>query len=723
MSRRVERVTVARVAELLRAGDPGRAERVGRAVLKREPRNADAWHLHAMAALETGSLAKARARLERAIAIRPDHSVFHSNLGAVLERLGDLESSYRAHDRALALDREPADNWFNHGLVLLRLGRPAEAAASLQAARDRGPGDPEVRLNLGRALERSGDGEGALRELRSALAHATGPGERWGGEIREALRRVLTRVFPVEAAPDVRRLLVETGVGPELAAAAAAQLRIGAPPPGDGAAAARFLASSGRLLLDYLRGVVNLDPALERVLAAARADRLRAWSAAGAAEAAARAAGPEGRLVAALAVQCFHNEYAWYASPEEESLLAAPAARLDRTLAADDPIDPIDPIDPGAIAADLLLVSLYRPASALSGADRLAAVPPGRWDPPVADLLGHSLHGPREEFRIAQDLPTLAAIREPTSRVVRAQYEENPYPRWISLPPGPDLDLAQALARIYPDRPARGPIESVLVAGGGTGYEPLLMARRNPAAKVLSLDLSRTSLAYGARMARRLGLANVRFLQGDLLDVDRIDERFDAILASGVLHHMADPEAGLRALVGVLRPGGVIRIGLYSERAREVVAKARAAAEAAGQDGSPDGVRAFRRAIVEGGEGGLEGLLRSPDFYTVSSCRDLVFHVHERRFTIPKLAGALAAAGLRPLGFEVGRETRSRYRRAFPGDPYLRSLANLAEFETVHPEAFAGMYLLWAEPEGTDASSGRRAAERGAAAGPGPGTR
>ena len=693
MSRRDRTPTVARVAELLRGGEPGRAERAGRAVLKREPRNADAWHLHAMAALEAGSLPRARTRLERAIAIRPDSSVFHSNLGAVLERMGDLENSYRAHDRALALDREPADNWFNHGLVLLRLGQPAEAAASLHAARDRDPGDPEVRLNLGRALERSGDREGALREFRSALARATDPGGRWAREIREAVRRVLAEVFPVEAAPDIRRLLVETGVTPELGSAAAAQLRIGAPAPGDAAAVSRYLASCGRLLLDYLRGVVNLDPELERVLVAARAERLREWTAAGTAEAAARAAGPEGRLAAALAVQCFHNEYAWYVSPEEESLLAAPAARLDRALAEE------APIDPGSLAADLPLVCLYRPASAFPGADRLAAVPSQEWSPPLADLLHHSLRGPREEFRIARDLRTLAAVRDSTSRAVRAQYEENPYPRWISLPPGPDVDLVEALSRKYPDRPVRGPIESVLVAGGGTGYEPLLAARQNPAAKVLSLDLSRTSLAYGARMARRLGLANVHFLQGDLLDVGDLGERFDAILASGVLHHMADPVAGMRALAGVLRPGGVMRIGLYSEHARELVTKARAMAEAAGHDGSPDAVRAFRREVVEGGEAEIGGLLRSPDFYTVSSCRDLVFHVHERRFTIPEVAGALGAAGLRPIGFEVGRETSSRYRRKYPGDPHLRSLGTLAEFEKAHPEAFAGMYLLWAEAE------------------------
>ena len=107
--------------------------------------------------------------------------------------------------------------------------------------------------------------------------------------------------------------------------------------------------------------------------------------------------------------------------------------------------------------------------------------------------------------------------------------------------------------------------------------------------------------------------------------------------------------------------------------------------------------RAHDRALALDRGPELRRLLQSADFYTVSSCRDLVFHVHERRFTIPRVAGMLAAAGLRPLGFEAGREVGARYRRRFPGDPHLRSLESLAEFEKDHTEAFAGMYVLWAE--------------------------
>ena len=692
-----ETATVAGVEALLRAGALERAERTGRAVLRREPGNPDAWHLHALVAIEAGKLAKARSRLDRALAIRPDRSVFHSNLGAVLERLGDLEGARRAHERALALDRAPADNWFNHGLILLRLGRPAEAVASLEAACRRAPRDPEARLNLGRALERSGDAAGALREYRNALAHAAGAGERWARESKDALRRVLAAVFPVEAAPDIRRLLLETGVTAEVGPAAAAQLRTGRPSPGDEPAVAGSCATAGGapdpLLLAYLRGTINLDPSLERWCAAMRRDRLRAWSALDEAEAAARAAGREGELVAALAAQCFANEFAWPVKGEEEARLAGAAAeRVEARLAGD------GPIVPAAIAPDLLLVSLYRPLNRLAGAERLAEVPAEGWSAAVADLLRRSLHEPLEERSLARNLPALAPIRDTTSRAVRAQYEENPYPRWLSLPPAPDTGLAEALAERFPERAsASGGFETVLVAGGGTGYEPLVVARRCPRARVLSLDLSRTSLAYGARMARRLGIDNVRFLQGDLLEVAELGERFDLILATGVLHHMAEPSAGLGALAGVLRGDGIMKVGLYSHRAREVVARARDAAAAAGWDGSPAGIRAFRRAVIEGDRPELSRLLRSADFYTTSSCRDLVFHVHERRLTLPELGRALAGAGLRPLGFEADREIRTRYLRRYPADPHLRSLDTLAEFESHYPEAFAGMYLLWVE--------------------------
>ena len=199
-------------------------------------------------------------------------------------------------------------------------------------------------------------------------------------------------------------------------------------------------------------------------------------------------------------------------------------------------------------------------------------------------------------------------------------------------------------------------------------------------------------------MARRLGLANVHFLQGDLLDVGDLGERFDAILASGCCTTWRTRWPGCGRSPGCFDQAESCG-SASTASTRGSSSRRRAPWRKRPVTRFPGAVRAFRREVVEGGEAEIGGLLRSPDFYTVSSCRDLVFHVHERRFTIPEVAGALGAAGLRPIGFEAGRETSSRYRRKYPGDPHLRSLGTLAEFEKAHPEAFAGMYLLWAEAE------------------------
>ena len=522
MSRRGQSATVARMAEHLRSGDPGRAERAGRAVLKREPRNPDAWHLHAMAALEAGHLAKARTRLERAIAIRPDSSVFHSNLGAVLERMGELESSYRAHDRALDLDRGPADNWFNHGLVLLRLDRPAEAAASLRAAMRPGPGrrgdPPEPRA-----------GAGAVGGRGRAPSWSTGP--------PSPVRRVPASAGPPRSgkrcgacSPSCfrsRRLRMSAGCSSTRGWGRSSAPR----PPRSCGSGRRLRRTMRRWRASSPRAAGCSSTICGRSSTSNRnssaSSPRRGPPACGSGPARGKpgpSRGPPGRrarIAAALAIQCFHNEYAWYAGPEEEALLAAPA-RPARPGPCAGP-----PPRPGR--------ARRRPPARFPFIARRATSPARTGWPPSLRKRG------LRRWRTSSITPcTVRATsagspasfpcspRSATRRPARCgrSYEENPYPRWLSLPPGPgpDLDLGEALARTYPDRPPRGRVETVLVAGGGTGYEPLLAARQNPSATVLSIDLSRTSLAYGARMARRLGIGNVRFLQGDLLDVDALGE-------------------------------------------------------------------------------------------------------------------------------------------------------------------------------------------------------
>ena len=94
---------------------------------------------------------------------------------------------------------------------------------------------------------------------------------------------------------------------------------------------------------------------------------------------------------------------------------------------------------------------------------------------------------------------------------------------------------------------------------------------------MLAIDLSAREprLCEGAhRRARRS--TNIDYAQADILQLGAIGRTFDLIQSAGVLHHLADPWAGWRVLLSLLRPGGVMRIGLYSETARRGVVAARA---------------------------------------------------------------------------------------------------------------------------------------------------
>ncbi len=291
-----------------------------------------------------------------------------------------------------------------------------------------------------------------------------------------------------------------------------------------------------------------------------------------------------------------------------------------------------------------------------------------------------------EERALAEALPDIGGPRDAASAAVRAQYEANPYPRWRAPPAPAPISLREAL-RARGGQPEAA--VAVLVAGCGTGFEPIDLARTDPSITVTALDLSRASLAYGARMARGLGVERIRFAAGDLRDVARLRQSFDLVTSTGVLHHMADPAAGLASLAGVLKPGGLLRIALYSARARQWVAEAHRTIVDHGWEATPEGIRAFRAHILALPPGtSLARLRESDDFYTLSGCRDLCFHAHEHWFRLPAIGAMLAGAGLELLGLDLPPEA-ARF------DADRRDLGAWDAIEAAHPHLFAGMYQLW----------------------------
>ena len=185
---------------------------------------------------------------------------------------------------------------------------------------------------------------------------------------------------------------------------------------------------------------------------------------------------------------------------------------------------------------------------------------------------------------------------------------------------------------------------------------------------MLAVDVSLTSLAYARRKTRELGLRNIEYAQADILELGTIDRTFDIIELVGVLHHLAEPTAGWRVLVSLMRPGGRMCIGLYSNLARCVITEARAHIAAGGYHATAGDIRRCRQDIIREAER-WKMLIGVKDFYSMSGCRDMLFNVMEHRFTIPEIAAFLNDNDLSFLAFEPFDDPTviDKFRKQFRG--------------------------------------------------------
>lgn len=361
---------------------------------------------------------------------------------------------------------------------------------------------------------------------------------------------------------------------------------------------------------------------------------------------------------------------------------------------------------PGFVLAINALAWPLEPLLAALGGSAERVTGLGPFPPPVERLLARQLEEPAVERRLAAELRGKPWREDASSALVRRQYEQHPYPRWsgVRLEPEPRPPAA-VLHRLFPwlELPSflsePGPI---LVAGCGTGQQAIAAAGQFRAAKVLAIDLSAESLAYAKRMAGLYAFAHLELRRADLLALDPRDGLFDVVLCTGVLHHLEDPEAGWKHLSALVRAGGVLKIALYSRVARRGLAGARAAAalaldpRAPGEDGEAidEQVRAARRFLAAGPH--AAGLGRFVDFYSLVGCRDLLFHVRERAYSLPEIAAMAERLGLRFLGFELPREIAGElYSRLYPLDRERRDLGHWAALEAAWPDTFLDMYQMW----------------------------
>ena len=398
--------------------------------------------------------------------------------------------------------------------------------------------------------------------------------------------------------------------------------------------------------------------------------------------------------LAAIAQQCFATEYVYEVSPQEEIQIAALVEAIESRRTGGD----------GIPMHWIAVLACYRPLHTLKDAqglrDSLGATE-------LNSLLKTQILEPTEEKNLCENLghtdpaDSTGIADNPVSIAVGSLYEAHPYPRWLKTVRVPsEGGLREHLRQLIPHAAPLTEDRSrpcILVAGCGTGQQSIETAQRYRDAQVLAIDLSATSLAYAQRKTLELGLDNIEYRQCDILGLASLQERFDYIESIGVLHHLEDPLRGWRVLRDLLRPKGIMRIGLYSEIARQELTPLIEMVSARGLKPDLEGIRRCR-AEVRMAFGASHFLNSSPDFYCASGVRDMLFHVMEHRYTWPQIGVMIEQLDLEFLGIHLpGIDILDRYRAAFPDDPSLRNMDNWHRFETENPWMFRSLYKFWVQ--------------------------
>ena len=261
--------------------------------------------------------------------------------------------------------------------------------------------------------------------------------------------------------------------------------------------------------------------------------------------------------------------------------------------------------------------------------------------------------------------PMTQAPADAATPVVSAFYDRFPYPGdplQDGPPPGynwrwcVDAAYAASTGALPPPRAAGQPLR-ILDAGCGTGVSTDYLAHLNPGAEILAVDISPGTLEVARERLRRSGghgQASVRIENRSLLELDG-EGPFDYINSVGVLHHLREPEAGLRALARLLKPGALLHLFLYADGGRWEIHRSQRALTALGVGCGEQGLRLGRQLFAELPE--HNRLRRHHEQRWAIDCAadanfaDMYLHPQETSYTIDRLMAFVASADLQFAGF------------------------------------------------------------------------
>ena len=282
---------------------------------------------------------------------------------------------------------------------------------------------------------------------------------------------------------------------------------------------------------------------------------------------------------------------------------------------------------------------------------------------------------------------------------VRDFYDQHPYP-----PPVEGLEgyrqkwLDEGLRRanyhlFWPAKPYREEMD-ILVAGCGTS-QAARYALRYPSARIVGVDFSTTSIQETEKLKHQYALNNLELMQLPIERVEELDRGFDQIICTGVLHHLPDSNAGMRALCEALKPEGALHLMVYATYGRTGIYMIQEYCRRLGIGTSDEEVTELADMLMSLPLGHpLARLLgESPDFRRKATLADALLNPQDQSYTVPQLFDLFDRTGLR-----FGRWLRQAPYLPYCGDladsPHTSRLAKLPiEEQFAAVELFRGTML------------------------------
>lgn len=636
---------------------------------------------------------EAQKSFEEAIHLTPEDADALNALGVALAEQKKLDLARQNFQLAVKISSE--QNVYNEAhrnlaTTLVELGQFAAAETQLKKAITLKPKDHRLHADLANTLDKRGLKLEALLTYAKSVSIDSANPEAWNGVGITLKNASFTEHNPIVDSLIIELLNKGKFVRPQDISFAVSSLIKCNPvfqnlvsdnlrkEPTDKAGIVIRQVHKLSLLLEFMRVSPISDLTIEEYLIDLRSYLLRAVNSL-------TDSATDLEVLTALSLQCFTNEYLYPTTDLEVSTIENIADQIEKEVSQG--ATPSQPT--------LLLLACFQPLHTFSWASEIEA------SPAIKEVIKRQILEPAIEQNLKAHVERLQPVEDITSRKVREQYEENPYPRWITLRLEPKPHTVSKIVdrlklRLLDNKILEVKNPQILIAGCGTGQQSIGESQRFRNSQVTAIDLSLTSLAYAQRKTEELGIRNIRYVQADILDSKKLNSNFDIIESSGVLHHMHDPMEGWTALTECLSSGGLMKIALYSERARAHIVEIRKEIYEKQIEATRQGMLNYREAIISSDQKHHQKIIGSRDFFSTSPLRDLLFHVQEHRFTLCQIKESLETLGLTFCGFESTEITRA-YIKINMNEDDLYDLDKWDSYEQTHPETFAGMYQFWCQ--------------------------